>query len=75
MFDVCRQEGITIGKEKGIILGKALSVIELLNTKEDVPKEIQDKILNESNDEILGLWLKIAANCDTVSDFVALTAI
>ena len=75
VFDVCRQEGITIGKEKGIILGKALSVIELLNTKEDVPKEIQDKILNESNDEILGLWLKIAANCDTVSDFVALTAI
>ena len=51
--------------------GKAEAVIELLEDIGTVPDEIREKILNESDLEVLRKWHKAAAKTDTMEEFLA----
>ena len=56
---------------EGVVTGKAQSVIELLEDIDTVPDEIREKILNESDLEVLRKWHKAAAKTDTMEEFLA----
>ena len=51
--------------------GQAEAVIELLEDIDTVPDEIREKILNESDLEVLRKWHKAAAKTDTMEEFLA----
>ena len=51
--------------------GKAEAVIELLEDIDTVPDEIREKILNESDLEVLRKWHKEQTKTDTMEEFLA----
>ena len=61
-----------IGQERyedGKAEGKAESILELLEEGGDVPEELRDVILSETNIETLKRWLKLAARADSIKTF------
>ena len=58
-------------EKKGKAEVKAEAVIELLEDIDTVPDEIREKILNESDLEVLRKWHKAAAKTDTMEEFLA----
>ena len=65
-----RQSGMAEGKLAGMAEGKAISILELLDELGQVPCELKETILNQTNPDILTQWLKLAAKAKDFSEFV-----
>jgi len=61
--------GIEKGLKKGIERGRAASVLELLEEMGKVPKELENRIMEQHNPETLSKWLKLAARAETIEEF------
>ncbi len=64
-----REEGIGIGQELGLRLGKQEDLLEILKEKGTVSSALQTVILSEKNLEILHGWIKLAIRVETVEEF------
>ena len=56
-------------KNEGKIEGKIESIIELLEEIGEIPSDLKDKILNETDLEKIKSWLKLAAKVDSIEEF------
>jgi len=65
--DYVRECGRAEGKTEGI----AESILLLLRDLGDVPEELRERILAETDPDILGRWLKIAARAESIRQFEA----
>ena len=68
-----RAEGKAEGMEVGKAVGKADAVLQLLNVKGAVPKELEQVIRAQRDLEILSNWHLTAAEVESVDDFVKRT--
>ena len=68
-----REEGRAEGMEVGKAVGKADAVLQLLNVKGAVPKELEQVIRAQRDLEILSDWHLTAAEVESVDDFVKRT--
>ena len=68
-----REEGRAEGREEGRIEGQIVarreSLLVVLAAKGDVSEELKAKIVNESNVEVLGTWIQLAAKVESVEQF------
>lgn len=48
---------------------RAASVLELLEEMGKVPKELENRIMEQHNPETLSKWLKLAARAETIEEF------
>lgn len=63
-------EGRAEGRAEGLALGKAEAIIELLQEFGDVSGELHDRILKETEGDVLKHWLKLAAKADSMEQFL-----
>lgn len=56
--------------EKGRAEGKAEDILELLGEFGDVSDKLKEKILSQTDLEILSKWLRIVFKSDSVEDFI-----
>ncbi|MCM1162587.1 MAG: hypothetical protein NC412_15395, partial [Roseburia sp.] len=63
-------EGKLEGREEGKLEGKAEALLELLEESGDVPIKIKEKILAEKDMETLKRWIKLAANTESIQQFL-----
>lgn len=68
-----REEGKAEGMEAGKAAGKADAVLQLLNVRGTVPKELEQVIRAQRDLEILSDWHLTAAEVKSVDDFVKRT--
>lgn len=68
-----REEGKAEGMEVGKAVGKADAVLQLLNVRGAVPKELEQVIRAQRDLEILNDWHLTAAEVESVDDFVKRT--
>ncbi len=68
-----REEGKEEGMEVGKAAGKADAVLQLLNVRGAVPKELEQVIRAQRDLEILNDWHLTAAEVESVDDFVKRT--
>lgn len=64
------EEGEAVGKAAGEVVGKVESVLELLEDLGEIPKELRERILSESNLPVLKQWLKAAAKSESLQAFL-----
>ena len=68
-----RAEGIEIGKTEGIEIGKAQGksegILTLLSDTGEIPTDLTQRIQQETKEDILKKWLKLAAKVETVAEF------
>ncbi|MBQ7841294.1 MAG: hypothetical protein IJ390_12555 [Lachnospiraceae bacterium] len=63
--------GVADGEIKGKAKGKAEAVLDLLNDLGTVNDSLRDRILAESDLELLRKWLKMAARAESIEEFCA----
>lgn len=63
------EDGFVAGEKRGELLGKARSVIELLKNNGVVTEELASEIMEQEDETVLNMWLKIAATVSTVDEF------
>ncbi len=68
-----KEEGKAEGMEVGKAVGKADAVLQLLNVRGAVPKELEQVIRAQRDLEILNDWHLTAAEVESVDDFVKRT--
>lgn len=77
-----QKEGVTImceiadrirqeGKAEGVIAGKIEAILELLEELGNIPKQLMQRINQETNLNILSKWLKCAAKASSFAEFEA----
>lgn len=64
-----KAEGRTEGRAEGRAEGKAESILEILSEKCEVPDDLRNRIMEESDIECLRRWLKVAVKCETLGEF------
>ena len=64
-----RRTLIEEGREEGMIRGKAVSLMTILQTYGNVPDKLKEQILSQQDVEVLDEWLKIAAKVKSVEEF------
>lgn len=73
--EVGRKEGLEQGRNEGISEGRNLGMSEILKmflSKFDVlPKELQNKISEEEDEEILKYWIRIASEVKSLDEFIS----
>ena len=65
-----RAESRSEGRAEGLAEGRASAIIELLEELGTVPDDIRDKIMKETDLDILKKWNKAAARADSIAQFV-----
>lgn len=55
--------------EKGLAVGRAESILDLLGEVGEIPEELVEKIYEEKNIDILKKWLHLAKRSDTIDEF------
>ncbi len=65
------ERGIARGMEQGLIHGKQESILDLLQDCGSVGEELQKKISNETNMDLLKKWLKLASRVNSIEEFEA----
>ena len=68
-YDV--QETRRKSRAEGMAEGRALSVLSLLEDAGPVSEELRGRILEETDQETLERWLKLAARTGSIEDFKA----
>ncbi|MBD5519280.1 MAG: hypothetical protein HDR07_12650 [Lachnospiraceae bacterium] len=73
-----QKEGVTIMceiadriRQEGLIEGKIESILELLEELGNIPKQLIQRINQETNSDILNKWLKCAAKASSFAEFEA----
>ena len=73
-----QKEGVTIMceivdriRQEGLIEGKIESILELLEELGNIPKQLLQRISQETNSDILNKWLKCAAKASSFAEFEA----
>ena len=73
--EVGRKEGLEQGRNEGISEGRNLGMSEILKmflSKFDIlPKELQNKISEEEDEEILKYWIRIASEVKSLDEFIS----
>ncbi|MCM1160174.1 MAG: hypothetical protein NC412_03030, partial [Roseburia sp.] len=64
------ERGREEGKLEGRLEGKAEALLELLEESGDIPIKIKEKILAEKDMETLKRWIKLAANVESIQQFL-----
>jgi len=64
-----RREGYEEGLEQGITQGKSLSILELLDELGEVSEELKVRILEQTQDDVLSKWHKLAARAESIQEF------
>ncbi len=64
-----RQEGYERGKTEGKAEGKAESILLLLSDLGIVSKELQEKVMGETDAQKLTKWIKLAARVESIEQF------
>lgn len=59
----------TQGLAEGLALGKAEDIMTLLKDLGEVSEELQRKIMEQSDTEVLNQWLRYAARVETIQEF------
>ena len=54
---------------EGFAEGRALGILDLLKDLGEVAEELQRKIMEQSDTEVLNQWLRYAAWADTIQEF------
>lgn len=70
-----RADEFQVGREAGKAEGKAEAVLELLEELGQIPPELRQRILSESDLPVLKKWIKEAAKAESVRQFVDHTGI
>lgn len=73
-----QKEGVTIMceiadriRQEGLIEGKIESILELLEELGNIPKQLIQRIRQETNSEVLNRWVKCAAKASSFAEFEA----
>lgn len=73
-----QKEGVTIMceiadriRQEGLIEGKIEDILELLEELGNIPKQLIQRISEETNSDILNKWLKCAAKASSFAEFEA----
>jgi len=70
-----RADEFQVGREAGKAEGKAEAVLELLEELGQIPPELRQRILSESDLPVLKKWIKEAAKAESVRQFMDHTGI
>ena len=62
-------EGLEKGIEKGVIQGKINDILELLGDFGEIPSSLKEQITKQKDEEILRVWLKLAAKAGSIEEF------
>ena len=62
---ISKEEGVALGKAKG----KAESILEILRALGNVPEDLENRILKETNLALLKKWLLLAVHAGTLQEF------
>ena len=65
------ERGLEQGLERGILRGKQESILELLQELGPVGETLKQKIMGETDKEILKVWHKQASKADSIEEFEA----
>ena len=65
-----RADEFRIGKDAGKAEGKAEDVLALLKELGEIPVGLRERILSETDLELLNRWLKQAAKAGTIQEFI-----
>ncbi len=65
------EQGMEKGRSMGEIIGRAESILDLLNEYGTIPEELRQTILQESNLDTLKRWHKLAARVDSIEEFIS----
>ena len=65
-----RADEFSIGKDAGKAEGKAEDVLALLKELGEIPVGLRERILSETDLELLNRWLKQAAKAGTIQEFI-----
>ena len=65
-----RADEFSIGKDAGKAEGKAEDVLVLLKELGEIPVGLRERILSETDLELLNRWLKQAAKAGTIREFI-----
>lgn len=65
------EKGLEQGLEQGLIRGKQEDILDLLLDCGSVNEELQQKIMQETDTEILKKWLKSASRANSIEEFEA----
>ena len=63
------KEMITKEREEGCKEGQRKSILDILKIYGAVPREIEDRIIQEENPDVLTQWLLLAARVQSLEDF------
>ncbi len=58
-------------RQEGLIEGKIEDILELLEELGNIPKQLIQRIHQETNSDILNKWLKCAAKASSFAEFEA----
>ena len=58
-----------LGRAEGEIMGKAETLLLILESKGEVPEDLRARILAESNPEKLDQWVKQSLSCASIEEF------
>ena len=58
-------------RDQGVALGKAESILELLEEFGEIPEQLRTVVLGQHDTDILRIWLKYAAKAESLDDFIS----
>ena len=72
-----REEGIAEGKAvghaeglaEGMVQGKINDILELLGDFGEIPSSLKEQITAQKEEEVLRVWLKLAAKAGSIEEF------
>ena len=69
IYSQAMEQGLRDGLEQGIIRGRQESILDLLQDYGDIEEKLRQKIMNETDSEILRKWHKLASNAGSIEAF------
>ena len=73
MKQYAKEDGHAEGLAEGMLQERATVILELLSAHGDVPEKLRMFIAGQTDISVLRSWTHIAANCDSISDFIEKT--
>ena len=67
--DYVYDQGVSEGETRGILTTRQNVIFEILEEKGNVSPVLKDMIKKQENTDTLGMWLKLAAHCESIQEF------
>ena len=64
------ERGMECGEKRGIERGRQEDILQLLEELEPVSPGLEERILSETDVEVLKKWLKLAARTESIGEFI-----